>query len=57
MAGPYAAMDGGIRAYMDVLAAGPDDPPVPSQARASPTLEAVALKAVALKAVALEASL
>jgi len=48
-------MDGGIRAYMDVLAAGPGNPPVPAQARASPTLEAVALKAVALKAVALKA--
>ena len=33
VAGPYAAMDGGIRAYMDVLAAGPDTPPMPAQLR------------------------
>jgi hypothetical protein len=31
LAGPYAAMDGGIRAYMDVLAAGPANPSVPAQ--------------------------
>jgi len=42
LAGPYAAMDGGIRAYMDVLAAGPANPPVPAQP-ARPQLSAVAL--------------
>jgi hypothetical protein len=49
LAGPYAAMDGGIRAYMDVLAAGPANPPVHAQARANPTLKAVAPSAVAPK--------
>ena len=49
LAGPYAAMDGGIRAYMDVLAAGPANPPVHAQARANPTLKAVAPSDVAPK--------
>ncbi|GEM_PF-5368468 len=31
LAGPCVAMDGNTRAYMDVLAAGPANPPVPAQ--------------------------